>query len=46
VIDAQGEIEGDLRKRVQMDIKRLMDIAPTVDCDIGAVCQCATAHAH
>ncbi len=23
---AQGEIEGDLRKRVQMDIKRLMDI--------------------
>ena len=26
VIDAQGEIEGDLRKRVQMDIKRLMDI--------------------
>ena len=22
----QGEIEGDLRKRVQMDIKRLMDI--------------------
>ncbi len=26
VIDTQGEIEGDLRKRVQMDIKRLMDI--------------------
>ena len=26
VIDAQGETEGDLRKRVQMDIKRLMDI--------------------
>jgi len=26
VIDAAGEIEGDLRKRVQMDIKRLMDI--------------------
>ena len=26
VIDAQGEVEGDLRKRVQMDIKRLMDI--------------------
>ena len=26
VIDSQGEIEGDLRKRVQMDIKRLMDI--------------------
>jgi small subunit ribosomal protein S13 len=26
VIDDQGEIEGDLRKRVQMDIKRLMDI--------------------
>src|SRR5437762_1147447 len=22
----QGEIEGDLRKRIQMDIKRLMDI--------------------
>ena len=26
VIDGQGEVEGDLRKRVQMDIKRLMDI--------------------
>ena len=25
-LKAQGEIEGDLRKRVQMDIKRLMDI--------------------
>ena len=26
ILDAQGEIEGDLRKRVQMDVKRLMDI--------------------
>ena len=26
ILDAEGEIEGDLRKRVQMDIKRLMDI--------------------
>jgi len=26
VLEEQGEIEGDLRKRVQMDIKRLMDI--------------------
>ena len=26
IIDTQGETEGDLRKRVQMDIKRLMDI--------------------
>jgi len=26
VIDTEGEVEGDLRKRVQMDIKRLMDI--------------------
>ena len=26
VLEAQGEIEGDLRKRVQMDIKRLLDI--------------------
>lgn len=26
IIDAQGNVEGDLRKRVQMDIKRLMDI--------------------
>ncbi len=25
-IEAQGEVEGDLRKRVQLDIKRLMDI--------------------
>ena len=25
-IEAQGEVEGDLRKRVQMDIKRLMDL--------------------
>jgi len=26
ILDDQGNIEGDLRKRVQMDIKRLMDI--------------------
>lgn len=26
VLDEGGDIEGDLRKRVQMDIKRLMDI--------------------
>ena len=26
IIDNQGEVEGDLRKRMQMDIKRLMDI--------------------
>ncbi|HEY0003901.1 MAG TPA: 30S ribosomal protein S13 [Pyrinomonadaceae bacterium] len=26
ILETQGEIEGDLRKRVQMDIKRLMDI--------------------
>ncbi|MGI9034569.1 MAG: 30S ribosomal protein S13 [Pyrinomonadaceae bacterium] len=26
ILEAQGEVEGDLRKRVQMDIKRLMDI--------------------
>ena len=26
IIETQGEIEGDLRKRIQMDIKRLMDI--------------------
>ena len=26
ILDGQVEIEGDLRKRVQMDIKRLMDI--------------------
>ena len=26
VIDQQGSVEGDLRKQIQMDIKRLMDI--------------------
>ena len=26
IIEGQGEVEGDLRKRTQMDIKRLMDI--------------------
>lgn len=26
ILDGQGNIEGDLRKRIQMDIKRLMDI--------------------
>jgi len=26
ILDTGGDIEGDLRKRVQMDIKRLMDI--------------------
>src|SRR4030095_10619189 len=25
ILEAQGDIEGDLRKRIQMDIKRLMD---------------------
>ena len=27
ILDAQGSIEGDLRKQIQLDIKRLMDIA-------------------
>lgn len=26
ILEQEGEVEGDLRKRVQMDIKRLMDI--------------------
>lgn len=26
LLDQQGDVEGDLRKRIQMDIKRLMDI--------------------
>lgn len=26
ILDEQGDVEGDLRKRVQMDVKRLMDI--------------------
>jgi small subunit ribosomal protein S13 len=26
IIEGQGDVEGDLRKRIQMDIKRLMDI--------------------
>lgn len=26
ILDQQGDIEGDLRKRIQMDVKRLMDI--------------------
>ena len=26
ILEQQGDIEGDLRKRIQMDIKRLMDI--------------------
>ncbi|MBC7797656.1 MAG: 30S ribosomal protein S13 [Pyrinomonadaceae bacterium] len=26
ILDEQGDIEGDLRKRVQLDVKRLMDI--------------------
>jgi small subunit ribosomal protein S13 len=26
IIDTQGDVEGDLRKRIQLDIKRLMDI--------------------
>jgi small subunit ribosomal protein S13 len=27
IIDSQGEVEGDLRKQVQLNIKRLMDIS-------------------
>src|SRR5258708_12212406 len=30
ILEAQVEIEGDLRKRVQMDIKRFMDIAASL----------------
>ena len=26
ILEQQGDVEGDLRKRIQMDIKRLMDI--------------------
>lgn len=26
LLDTEGDVEGDLRKRIQMDIKRLMDI--------------------
>ncbi|MCC6825895.1 MAG: 30S ribosomal protein S13 [Acidobacteria bacterium] len=26
ILDTEGDVEGDLRKRVQMDIKRLMDV--------------------
>jgi small subunit ribosomal protein S13 len=26
IVDAQGNVEGDLRKAIQLDIKRLMDI--------------------
>ncbi len=26
IVDQQGEVEGDLRKHIQLDIKRLMDI--------------------
>ena len=26
IVDAQGNVEGDLRKTIQLDIKRLMDI--------------------
>jgi small subunit ribosomal protein S13 len=27
IIDSQGEVEGDLRKQIQLNIKRLMDIS-------------------
>ena len=41
ILEEQGEIEGDLRKRVQMDIKRLMDIGWYEGCAIVAACPLA-----
>lgn len=39
ILEAQGEIEGDLRKRVQMDIKRLMDIGCYRGCGTADHCR-------
>jgi len=39
ILAPAGDIEGDLRKRVQMDIKRLMDIGAIAGLDIVAGCR-------
>src|SRR6266436_8484554 len=40
IIDGEGGVEGDLRKDVAMNIKRLMEIGSYRGCATGATCRC------
>jgi len=45
VIDQSSlKIEGDLRREISMNIKRLMDLDPIGGCDIDALCCTGSAH--
>ena len=46
VIDRDYVVEGDLRRDVAMNIKRLMDSAATAGSGIAADCRWRTAHPH
>jgi small subunit ribosomal protein S13 len=43
VIEAEGSVEGDLRKAVSMNIKRLIEIGSYRDSVIAAICRLRTA---
>ena len=36
-IEAEGRVEGDLRKEMQMNIRRLIEIQATADCATAAI---------
>src|SRR5208282_3398002 len=40
-IEKEGRVEGDLRKEIQMNIRRLIEIRPIAESGIGAICRCA-----
>ena len=41
VLEEQGGVEGDLRKEISMNIKRLMEIGCYRGCGTAATCRCA-----
>ena len=46
IIEKQGQIEGDLRKEISLNIKRLIEIQSTAVCVIAVLCRSRPAHAH
>ena len=40
-IESEGGVEGDLRKEMQMNIRRLIEIQATAACATAAICRCA-----
>ena len=40
-IEAEGRVEGDLRKEMQMNVRRLIEIQAIADCVTAAIFPCA-----